>query len=141
MTPPYSFREYLFPLYRKFAKMAQQAGKPLLVHMDGKLKALAAMIDETRIDAIESFSLPDIGGNITLNEAYSLFPNAAIIPSFPSNWALLSDEVVKNRLQLLLDNRRRDKPFMIQFSEDIPYKEWQRVIPLVTNIVAEYNKN
>jgi hypothetical protein len=140
MTPPYSFREYILPLYQKFAKMAQEAGKPLLVHMDGKIKALAALIDESRIDVIESFSLPDIGGDVPLNEAYSIFSNAVIIPSFPSNWALLSDEEIKKRFQELLDNRNKDKPFMIQFSEDIPYEEWQRVIPLVTNTLSDYNK-
>jgi len=131
MTPPEAFRDYCKPLYQKRAEEAGQAGKRFLVHMDGRLRALATVIQECGIHVLESFSLPDIGGDLALSEAQSSLPATVIVPNIPATWFHLSDEEVQLRLRNLLTKATRDTPLMLQLSEDFPNTEWQRVIPLL----------
>ena len=56
------------------AELARQAGKPYLVHMDGRVRALLPLVAQSGFDALESFSLPDIGGDVPLSDAQAALP-------------------------------------------------------------------
>jgi hypothetical protein len=141
MTPPGAFRKYHLPFYRQRAKDARAAGKPFLVHMDGRIKALAPLIRESGIDVVESLSLPDIGGDMTLTEARAAVPETVLVPNFPANWCTRSEAEIENSLATLLDEAGRAVPFMLQVSEDLPLTEWQRVVPLLMRTVAGYARS
>jgi hypothetical protein len=108
--------------------------------MDGRIKALKDLINHTGIDVIESLSLPDVGGNLTLTEARQAFPGKVIIPNFPSNWCLLNDERLESSLSALLAEAGATVPFMLQVSEDIPASEWKRVLPVIARIIGNDGK-
>lgn len=130
MTPPDAFEEHLLPLYRRRVEAAEAAGKRYLVHMDGKLSPLAPLIAASGIHAVESFTLPDMGGDLTLAQARALFPKAIPHPSVPSNWFVLTDAELGERARVLSEDLR-DSPSMLQVSEDIPPAELDRVLDAV----------
>ncbi|MHB1375827.1 MAG: uroporphyrinogen decarboxylase family protein [Candidatus Humimicrobiaceae bacterium] len=126
MTPPNSFKEYILPLYKKYSKQVKEKNKRFVVHLDGKIKHLNTLLNNAGIDVIESMSLPEIGGDLTLSEAYINFPNSVIIPNFPSNWNVLPEKKIKEKLKILLNDRNDKRPFMLQVSEDLPDNEWKK---------------
>jgi hypothetical protein len=130
MTPPDVFEAQILPLYRRRAAEAEAAGKRYLVHMDGKIKALARCIADSGIHAVESFTLPDMGGDLSLAEARSLFPKAIPHPSVPSNWFILSDAELEVRVTDLA-KELRGTASMLQVSEDIPPASINRVLDCV----------
>lgn len=135
MTPPSQFETYCLPFYTKHSAQVKQTGKPYIVHMDGKIKALTDLINQSGFDAIESLSFPEIGGDFTLTEARKAFPDKVIIPNFPSNWCTRNSAELEQSLRELYSEAGTEKPFMLQISEDIPVDQWQRVIPLFARTV------
>jgi hypothetical protein len=71
-----------------------------------------------------------MGGDLTLDEARSLFPKAIPHPSVPSNWFVLGDEELEERAGAL-GEALRGSPSMLQVSEDIPPAELDRVLDFV----------
>ena len=139
MTPPDAFRKYCLPLYQKNSRRFAELGIPYLVHMDGKVKALAGEINASGIDAIESFSIPDMGGDLEVAEAQALFPEIGILPNFPSNWSALGENELREKLSGWLAGMDRKKAVMLQISEDIPSSEWMRIFPVITDQVRIEN--
>ena len=135
MTPPNAFKEHLLPLYKRYSKQIKARNKRFVVHLDGKIKQLSTLLNDADIDVIESMSLPDIGGDLTLSEAYINFPNSVIIPNFPSNWCLLPKKKIIEKLKILLNDRNDKRPFMLQVSEDLPDNEWKKILPIIVEAV------
>lgn len=131
MTPPAYFRRYCVPFYERRGRLCREAGKPYLVHMDGRVKALKELIVQCPIDAIESFSFPEIGGDMTLTEARNAWPDKLVLPNFPASRAYDSREKIEEFLDGLVHEAAGGMPFALQFSEDIPHSEWARVLPIV----------
>ena len=98
--------------------------------MDGKIKALKDLINKIDFNVIESLSLPQIGGDLTLAEAIKIFPGKVIIPNFPSNICYQSEEYIITFIKNLM-NEAGQKPFMLQVSEDLPARQWERVLPII----------
>jgi hypothetical protein len=102
--------------------------------MDGRLGPLAGLIAASGIHAVESFTLPDMGGDLTLADARRLFPAAIPHPSVPSNWFTLDDAALAARAAALAAELR-GSPSMLQVSEDIPPAELDRVLDAVLRSV------
>ena len=137
MTPPDAFTKYCLPFYEKHGAEARRLGKPYMVHMDGRIGALADLVARAAFDVIESFSLPDMGGDLTWEEAIAAFPDKVIVPNFPSNWCTKGSEEIERLLEDLLRAVGKGVPFMLQVSEDIPTDQWQRVLPIVAGCVKK----
>lgn len=136
MTPPQAFEEYCLPFYKKWGEMFKEAGKPFVVHMDGRLGPLKDLIAQSPVDGIESFSLPMVGGDMRLSEAQAAWPGKAILPNFPSNLSHKSDQEIEAFLETLFDEADPSRPWMLQISEDLPLDQRQRVVPTVARAVA-----
>lgn len=135
-TPPDFFRKYCGPFYRSRGDACRRAGKPYLVHMDGRLGPLADPIAECPFDAVESFSLPQMGGDLSLAQARSAWPGKAILPNFPASLCYESRErIVEWMTQLAAE--ANGLPLSLQFSEDIPTQEWQRILRIVCDLESE----
>ncbi len=130
MTPPDAFQAHLLPIYQRRVRAAEAAGKRYVVHMDGRLGPLAEHIAASNIHAVESFTLPDMGGDLNLADARRLFPRAIPHPSVPSNWFALEDGELDARA-CRLAAALRNSPSMLQVSEDIPPAELGRVLDAV----------
>ena len=136
MTPPKMYEKYHLPFYGKFGSWAREAGKISIVHMDGRLRPLAALIDRSPLDVVESFSLPIIGGDLTLAEAATLWPGKAIFPNFPASLSKESRRKIGEFLDELYGQMPSSRPFVLQFSEDIPHEDWQHVVSAVADYFA-----
>ncbi len=137
LTPPKSFAQYVLPFYQKHASQVREAGKAYIVHLDGRIGARQNLLNQVEFDAIESLSFPEIGGDLTLSEARTVFPGKAILPNFPSNRRQDREEDIEAYLQDLLDEAGSEMLFMLQIGEDIPLDHWQRVLPIIGHIVND----
>ena len=131
MTSPAMFEKFCLPYYAKHAKCLHERDKVLLVHMDGRLRAIKEMIARCPIDGIESFSLPQIGGNLSIAEAKAAWPGKLVLPNFPSPLATRDEGVIMTFLDELIGNFGANTPFMLQVSEDIPPGTWGHLLPLL----------
>lgn len=134
MTPPKMFERFCLPYYTKHARRLHESNKLFLVHMDGRLRAIKEMIARSSIDGIESFSLPEIGGDLTLAEARDAWPGKLILPNFPSPLATQSEQTISAFVRELLGHFGPASPLMLQVSEDIPPGTWQHLLPLVCRL-------
>lgn len=136
MTPPDAFLKYLLPFYAKRSKLAREAGKIYVVHMDGRVKPLRDLIAKSDIHILESVSIPEMGGDLTPEEMAGAFKNVTVFPNVPSNWCMKSDEEVARLTRDFVNRLGGSRPYIFQFSEDIPMSEWKRIYSLVTKTVA-----
>lgn len=125
MTSPALFRKYCLPYYQKLTRMAHQAGKLILAHFDGKLTPLKDDIARAGFDGIESVSLPEMNGDMSLEEARTAFPGAAILPNFPANLSFEDDGRIAGWARALAEEAQ-GAPLMIQISEDLPPEQTGR---------------
>jgi hypothetical protein len=137
MTPPYSFEKYVAPIYNKFGKQCEEADKVFAVHMDGKLNALKEHISKTHINVIESFSFPEVGGDLSIAEVKEAFPDKVVCPNFPSPLSRKSKDEIKNYLRNIFLEFGENKPFMIEISEDIPSEYYGHVLSTLSEFVQE----
>lgn len=126
MTSPTLFREYCVPYYQALTKLARQAGKLLLAHFDGKLRPLREDILRAGFDGIESVSMPEMSGDMTLAEARAAFPGMAILPNFPANRSFAPKEEIIRWARELAESAQ-DAPLMLQISEDLPTEQTNKV--------------
>jgi uroporphyrinogen-III decarboxylase len=135
MTSPKYFEEYCVPYYQKHGKQLHDRGKAYLVHMDGRLRAIRSLIAHTPIDCIESFSFPEIGGDLPFTQAHAAWPGKVITPNFPSSLATETKERIVSFVKDFLEEIKPYKPVMFQVSEDLPPGAWSRVLPILCECV------
>jgi hypothetical protein len=137
LTPPNAFEKYSFPYYEKLGKKCREAGKVLLVHMDGKVNALKDLIRRAPIDVIESFSFVEMSGDLSIAETKSLWPDKVVCPNFPSSLSLESKEQIESFLERVISEFGKEKPFMIEISEDIPWDAFDYVLTILTEFMSD----
>jgi hypothetical protein len=82
LASPRLFRNYMMPVYRQMADVLHVHDKLLAVHMDGRLRALKALIAESAVDIVEAFHPPPLG-DLPIGEALAAWPDKAIWVGFP----------------------------------------------------------
>jgi len=140
LTSPELFSKYCLPFYKKYVPLAHQKGKICLAHLDGKLNSLKNLIKNTGFDVIDSFTLPEAGGDLTLEEARRLWPDKAIATNFPAFLCLKEDKEVEKYLKNLLENEPTKSNFMIEISEDLPHKFWKKPLLVLARVIEEHGK-
>lgn len=126
MTSPVLFHEFCLPYYQRLTAMAHQADKLLLAHFDGRLRPLREDILRAGFDGIESVSLPEMNGDMTLREAREVFPDIAVIPNFPANRSFDEKEaIIRWARQLAVSSA--DQSLLLQISEDLPAGQVEKV--------------
>ncbi len=132
MTPPDCYSEYSLEYYKTVTAWAKQADKPVAAHMDGRLKALAWQISESGFTAIESFTLPVMNGDMTLDMARTAFRDMAVVPNFPSILSNAPEEDIREWISWLLAESK-GIPLMLEVSEDLAEGTWDRVLPIIAD--------
>lgn len=103
LVNPKLFEKYFMPEYEKMAKVVHEHGKPLAVHMDGRVNVLKDLIARTPIDIVEALHPPTMG-DLPIGEALSLWKDKAIWVGFPGSvYALGPEATKKHTLELLRD--------------------------------------
>lgn len=119
MTSPSLFEKYCLPYYKKLTKLVHSADKILLAHFDGKIRPLLPSLVQAGFDGVESLSLPEMSGDMTVQEARQALPDTAILPNFPANRSFMEfEEIVEWACGLEADCA--GEPLLLQISEDLP---------------------
>jgi hypothetical protein len=95
LVNPNLFEKYFMPDYEIQADIYHKQGKLMAVHMDGRLNVLKNLISKTPIDIIEAFHPPPMG-DLSLNEALSLWKDKVIWVGFPGSIYDLGPEATHN---------------------------------------------
>jgi hypothetical protein len=136
LTPPAAMVKYCLPYYAKHGRELREAGKRYVIHLDGRLRPLKEHLTGAAFDCVESFSVPEAGGNMTLAEAMAAWPGKIILPNFPAPMCLRPDAEIEAFLARLLAEAGTSVPWMLQLSEDIPPGQWQRILPILCRFMA-----
>lgn len=135
---PRLYKKYCLPFYNRQGKLLHQNNKFYAVHMDGKLKCLQDFIKETKVDLIESFTLPEQGGDFPIEEARSIWKDKVIGVNFPASIFLKGRDEAKKFMLELFKKIFPANNFMLEISEDLPHVFWKDVILLLGEIIPEF---
>ena len=83
LTPPGYFEKYLIPYYRKRVMQLHGAGKFCHIHMDGSLKPLLLLINDSGFDGIEA-PTPKPQGDVTLEELKDAMGETIMLDGIPA---------------------------------------------------------
>jgi uroporphyrinogen-III decarboxylase len=78
LISPDQYRGYCLPHIGEYARLAVEHGRPLVLHMCGKLKALLPDIDTLPVAGFEAFTSPPVG-DCTLLDGRSACPGKCLI--------------------------------------------------------------
>jgi hypothetical protein len=126
LGPP-NYRRWLVPLYRKIIDLLSGAGKRLLVHYDGKLRAIAPDIAGLDFD-IDSLTPPP-EGDMTAAEARAAWPEKFLWLHPPLGWYDAPRQVLKERVRRMV-REAGPRNFCLMISEDLP-ANWREQVPAV----------
>ncbi|MCF8226242.1 MAG: hypothetical protein K9J30_10220 [Bacteroidales bacterium] len=131
MTPPEIYEKYVLPFYTKHGEACRKAGKPYLVHIDGRAAGIKELIARSPFNVIESFSFSEMAGDVSVEEGLKIWPDKVLCPNFPASMVYENEKTILDYLE-----RRKSefggKPFMIQISEDIPLDKYLHLLPIIT---------
>ncbi len=141
ITSPKIFKEYSLPFYNEVAGIIHKNGKIYVVHMDGELKALADLIAQTRIDAIESFTPPPVG-NFTIEEARAKWGNKKVIwANFPEPVCLQGESAVRHKTREMLTGAAPGDGFLMGISEGFPsFLHMLNAVPTIFRTINKYGR-
>jgi len=134
---PALFEKYFMPFYDVVTDILHARDKLYLVHMDGALMLLKALIAETAIDVIEAFTPPPLG-DLSLAEARNAWKGKRIWVNFPENIFLMgAEETVRYTIGLLREAAPGDD-FLLGITEDIEPNIMAESLSAVTETVNRY---
>ncbi len=117
LVTPKLFEKYSMPEYEKLAGPLHALGKPLAVHMDGRLACLKDLIAKTPIDIIEAFH-PIPMGDLPLREALAAWRDKTIWLGFPGGIYALGPEATKELAYSLLQEAGTGERLAIAMSTE-----------------------
>lgn len=132
LTPPDAFSKYCLPLYRHAGERCREAGKPYLVHIDGKLEAILDLVSSASIDVIESISVAGYAGDVTPAQVRKACPGSVLAFNFPASLAESPEVTIREYLDSCVRELGEDWRYFWQLSEDIPRDTYTGVLPALT---------
>lgn len=136
-TSPAWFQRYIAPEITHWADELHKAGKLLMHHACGSLKALLPMMAQTGIDVIESISPPPTG-NLDIGDALLQLPESiALIGGIePVFFQDCTREQLEQRVEYLLKTTR-GRRYVLANSDSCPpaVEEWK--LQLVSELVKK----
>ena len=117
---PAIYNRYLQPFYRKAAEIIHGQDKLFAVHMDGKLGPIADELKDTPVDIVDSFSLPEAGGDLPAGKALEMWPDKSILANVPASLGLETRKQIVEYCEALKGEISPYNRFGLQVSEDIP---------------------
>ena len=136
ITEPRMFEKYSVPFYNKQARLLHDAGKLLAIHFDGHMRPLKDLIARVDVDVVESFTLPEMGGDLPIKEAYAAWPDKAVVANIPACFCHLDREGILNWLEAFFAELP-SRNFMFELSENFPPAELRRVLPVFAEFMSQ----
>jgi hypothetical protein len=132
-----AFRRHLVPLYRRILDLFGPAGRRLVVHYDGRLRAIADDIAALDLDGLDSFTPPP-AGDLSVAEARARWPEKFLWLHPPLGWYHDDAASLAERIRrMVLDAGARRCCLMI--SEDVPPR-WEVTVPAVLRALEGFRR-
>jgi hypothetical protein len=128
-----NYRRWLVPLYRQILDIMRRADRRLLVHYDGKLKAIAPDIAALDFE-LDSFTPPP-DGDMLVAEARAAWPDKFLWLHPPLDWFRESQTALVERIRQMARDAG-PRRFCLMISEEVP-DHWQRHVPAVLEALAK----
>ena len=138
MASPRLFGKYSLPFYNKQARLLHERDKIYGLHCDGRLNCLKNLIQRTDVDLIESFTLPEGGGDLPLQEAQRLWKDKAIWANFPASLCHTDEGNIREILIRILKKATPGDGFVLEYSEDLPINLWKKTLTVFAEILQKY---
>ena len=137
LISPTWFEKYCLTAYNRQAAILHGKGKCYMVHMDGKLKALAHLVARTDIDIIDSFNPPPMG-DLSLKAARQMWRDKVIMVNFPASICWQGEVPIQRFFHELLAEAFPGDRFVLGIMEDIPQKIWAKSLKVLTMAMTTY---
>lgn len=134
-----NFRKYCLPMYKELVNMLYDRNIPVVVHMDGDLKALWKAIGESSINGIDSFS-PHPDNDTTVADAVSMWPEMRLMVNFPSSVHLSDEETIYEKAMQILSEGGHTRHLWIQISENVPPNRWKTSYPEIIRAIRDFGR-
>ncbi len=108
LISPQQYKKYCYNYIFECGKILKQAGKPLLLHMCGKLKGLLSILSTLPVNGFEAFTSPPVG-DTTLYDGRSKCPDKCLIGGTNAILWLEPAEKIISQIEKdldILDNHR-----------------------------------
>ncbi len=139
MTSPTLFRRFCLPYYQELSARLAERDVPLFCHMDGDLKPLWALIGQTGLRGLDSFS-PHPDNDTSLAEAIALWPGMQLAINYPSSVHLYEPEGVRQITRDLLAQAGHTGRLMVQLSENVPPHRWRTTLPIIVEEILAFGR-
>ncbi|MDO8681900.1 MAG: uroporphyrinogen decarboxylase family protein [Armatimonadota bacterium] len=139
VVTPNLFRKYYAPYYKKRVPGLHKAGKYIFVHVDGTVRGVLPLLDETGVDCGQSLT-PYPVGDCTVAEMRELAgPNLILWSGVPG--ALFSpvytDEPLKQVVKECIEEFRHNWRFIIGICDQLPPDGLLDRVRMVTDMIEE----
>ncbi len=134
MIGPRAYRELLVPAYRRMLEIFASADKRLLVHYDGRLRAVADDVAALEIDGIDSFTEPP-EGDMRTAEARARWPEKFLWLHPSLGWFRGPAGVLEQNIRRMA-REAGPRRYCFLISEEAP-PDWRHTVPVVLNALAE----
>ncbi|MBI5305765.1 MAG: hypothetical protein HY868_26795 [Chloroflexi bacterium] len=121
LISPRLFEKYVLPYLVEYADIVHRAGKILLCHMCGHIRALLPMLRDAHIDGIESLTNPPIG-DTTLEEFFHVLGRRVILCGGIDATLLLNgtpDQLQSHTRDVL--RRTHNRHVILATADEVPY--------------------
>ena len=134
---PRLFEKYLIPYYKKRVNQIHKRGKFCHIHMDGSLKALLPLINESGFDGIEA-ATPLPQGHVTLEELNDALGDTILLDGIPAILFLpqYSDDEIGAFATKLLELFSPN--LILGVSDELPPPGDIEKVRLVSRLVQDY---
>ena len=139
MIGPKMFEKWCVPYYRQAADIMAEAGIRFMVHLDGDLKPLWDLLDESHIGGIDSLSPPP-DNDTPVGMALERWPDMMIWANFPSSVHLRETTEIHRTAEQLLAEGGSSRRFWIQISENMPPERWRASFPEIIGAIREFGR-
>ena len=134
MLGPKRYAGLLTPVYNEAVPVLETAGKRVMVHYDGELKAIADQMAHAPFHIVESLTEPP-EGNMTLDECRAAWPDKSFWANINVGlYSLPQDELCE--AMIAMRERAGKKALAFEVSEDVP-ENWQESMPVVLQALQE----
>ena len=133
------FQRYCVPLYNEAAEMLKGTDKALMVHMDGRLRALRDAVPLCRHRVIESFC-PEPDGDVSVKEAVAWWPDKVLWVNFPSSVHLYDPKTIRAMADRLLKEGGASGRMLIGLMENVPPFAWRQSLPQIGEAIEAFGE-
>jgi len=137
---PELFRRYLIPYYQKYSEILHRGGKVAQSHMDGRLRCLVDLMEETGLDVVQAFTPPPMG-DLSIREAMESWrEKLAIWVNIPEVIFYREPAGMEEFIQDLLRQGSPGRGMTFGITETVPPDHRDRGLEAVTRAVMKYGR-